>query len=510
MKTHDMVTAFLRLVRFDDADRVQQGLVSSGKSPTSYFKVWHMVRDPHKTHLWNGMSQRDAGADLLLLKARPSAVDLRAKRLETPRRPCHTPLAPSEVDGMLETLFTDYCFQNNRRGRFMTLGSLLRLLRDAQLLDNQLTTEDLLARVRDLGLGTSVPPGQVVKIPTVSALRSVLTALAHHFFPGHPEEALLEMLSAYVRPFCTQYVAGSVTDELMQEDVSALFTQHEAVLRHIFAHYATLLCSSFAYSNWDTVRRMNLVMSKDEFLLFLRNFNVPISKNEAVRIVRESNHDAEFPGTEPTDLLSYPHFVEALGRLAVALAAHLPRVLSDPAASVSALDVARRWIAGVPVREERRALQARLDARRERLAPHHPADRWGEETAGVEPRRGGGYASSADALLLASKRMAMLQDAVQAREWSMSSDLAALMTLDTAQREAALSSAVAAHCSPAYPLEVTVGDLGRFIAHDLETTVAEAGMLEAAESVVALPEELDRTATRTPGRSSGSLVHGVY
>ena len=225
-----------------------------------------------------------------------------------------------------------------------TLGfvGFVRLLRDARLLNNRLTTVDAAALHRRMARrGDGIPTtGDGLRDALVAAGRRALgEPIGRHRPPA--EEAVTDaaraahahaedyrnLLEAYVLPFCSSAALPKPDLDLCYAPVVvAGLTEHRQRLRQVFAHYATLgsLGVGVDRESWDYCMAGNCTMNIDEAVQFALNFDIIptlLTKGSFLELFREVERANDGDGL--ADCIAMPAFEELLVKLArkVAVAA---------------------------------------------------------------------------------------------------------------------------------------------------------------------------------------------
>ncbi|XRB24532.1 hypothetical protein RI054_39g143880 [Pseudoscourfieldia marina] len=255
-----------------------------------------------------------------------------------------------------------------------TLGLVgyIRLLRDARLLNNKLTTVDATDLFEKECRRCGKPPSE--GIPTsgqdlrhalvVAGRRALGEPIGRHHKP--PAECTTEqarrahtfaedwrnLLERNILPFC--HSAALPIPELdlcYSQDVLHLLGTHRQRLRQMFAHYATLGSVGVGVDkeSWDYCVASNCTMNIDEALQFALNFDIVpslISKNTYLEVFREVERGND--GDELHDRISMPAFEELLVKLSRRVMLESSRLVVDPHATVTEAAAARRILRCLP------------------------------------------------------------------------------------------------------------------------------------------------------------------
>ena len=124
-----------------------------------------------------------------------------------------------------------------------------------------------------------------------------------------------------------------VLESLLGRAALNAFRAHDASLRRVYAHYATLemYSASTKKITWRVIEATGATLNEDEFVCFLVNFDVVphlMSRDESLRVFREVEKENDGDGN--ANEMAFPAFVETLGRLGVAAFRNAAGVAQEP------------------------------------------------------------------------------------------------------------------------------------------------------------------------------------
>eukprot|EP00899_Mesostigma_viride_P005264 jgi/Mesvir1/14739/Mv05385-RA.2 len=148
-------------------------------------------------------------------------------------------LNPDEEEQVNRKVFAAYCTQGAQGGPRLLISRYHKLLRDAQMLDNAFTyshADKLLPKPPLAASGATTLPGV-----GFDEFKVVMDEASTFKFPKqHPRVARRSLIRQFLLPLLgAPKKADADEDELYSAEVVAAFAQHEAALQTIFTHYAT-------------------------------------------------------------------------------------------------------------------------------------------------------------------------------------------------------------------------------------------------------------------------------
>ena len=142
-----------------------------------------------------------------------------------------------------------------------------------------------------------------------------------------------------------------VLESLLGRAALNAFRAHDASLRRVYAHYATLemYSASTKKITWRVIEATGATLNEDEFVCFLVNFDVVphlMSRDESLRVFREVEKENDGDGN--ANEMAFPAFVETLGRLGVAAFRNAAPALRNPRADVAAVRCFKKLVSAAP------------------------------------------------------------------------------------------------------------------------------------------------------------------
>ena len=279
------------------------GRQSSGDDSTIYKK---MLAEK------NAVAKRQAERSRRLARMRRGTLDIDIEELEASLRVIFRAYAKyrvfkERVRFRRAPVFGTVPEEENGVYEIDTLG-WQRLVRDAGLLDNSLTANDLdeVFTAVDAGLirmnhaNADVRKRRAAQAAAYGDLRldfdEFCAVLKHSACLRYPEAkdedvAYVALLKNYILPNASraEIVPIPGLDELLSRAAMNEIRARDAMLKRIYAHYATLELYSATTQKitWRVVERLNATLNEDEFLMWLINFEVVphlMSKTEAMHV----------------------------------------------------------------------------------------------------------------------------------------------------------------------------------------------------------------------------------
>jgi hypothetical protein len=341
------------------------GRQSSGDDSTIYKK---MLAEK------NAVAKRQAERSRRLARMRRGTLDIDIEELEASLRVIFRAYAKyrvfkERVRFRRAPVFGTVPEEENGVYEIDTLG-WQRLVRDAGLLDNSLTANDLdeVFTAVDAGLirmnhaNADVRKRRAAQAAAYGDLRldfdEFCAVLKHSACLRYPEAkdedvAYVALLKNYILPNASraEIVPIPGLDELLSRAAMNEIRARDAMLKRIYAHYATLELYSATTQKitWRVVERLNATLNEDEFLMWLINFEVVphlMSKAEAMRVfcdVEEAN-DAD----EEVGEMLYPAFCELIGQLAITAFANAAPLLLNPLTDITSIVAVKKLVEGTP------------------------------------------------------------------------------------------------------------------------------------------------------------------
>ena len=142
-----------------------------------------------------------------------------------------------------------------------------------------------------------------------------------------------------------------VLESLLGRAALNAFRAHDASLRRVYAHYATLemYSASTKKITWRVIEATGATLNEDEFVCFLVNFDVVphlMSRDESLRVFREVEKENDGDGN--ANEMAFPAFVETLGRLGVAAFRNAAPTLRNPRADVATVRCFKKLVSAAP------------------------------------------------------------------------------------------------------------------------------------------------------------------
>ena len=155
-------------------------------------------------------------------------------------------------------------------------------------------------------------------------------------------------------PLVTKRIARDdqyVLESLLGRAALNAFRAHDASLRRVYAHYATLemYSASTKKITWRVIEATGATLNEDEFVCFLVNFDVVphlMSRDESLEVFREVEKENDGDGN--ANEMAFPAFVETLGRLGVAAFRNAAPTLRNPRADVCAVRCFKKLVSAAP------------------------------------------------------------------------------------------------------------------------------------------------------------------
>lgn len=240
----------------------------------------------------------------------------------------------------------------------ITCVGVVRMCRDTGILDNKmgyLEIDDIYEKRQQEALSKFATSSSTEKPPSehgldLQSFTKVLQSIAAVKFPEKRKEELMQaFVDAHIGPLGKNKGEPFEYEELLTRGNLQLWRTHEAMLRKIFAHYATLDYISANLVSWKGVKENNSTLNIDEFLMFMINFQVnPIllSRRQLIETLRfvDNHNDAD----ETVDALLFPALFECLARIAVSIVDNIPAKLADSRTTVTDLMAIRRFMSFLP------------------------------------------------------------------------------------------------------------------------------------------------------------------
>ena len=337
------------------------GRQSSGDDSTIYKK---MLAEK------NAVAKRQAERSRRLARMRRGTLDIDIEELEASLRVIFRAYAKyrvfkERVRFRRAPVFGTVPEEENGVYEIDTLG-WQRLVRDAGLLDNSLTANDLdeVFTAVDAGLirmnhaNADVRKRRAAQAAAYGDLRldfdEFCAVLKHSACLRYPEAkdedvAYVALLKNYILPNASraEIVPIPGLDELLSRAAMNEIRARDAMLKRIYAHYATLELYSATTQKitWRVGERLNATLNEDEFLMWLINFEVVphlMSKTEAMRVfcdVEEAN-DAD----EEVGEMLYPAFCELIGQLAITAFANAAPLLRNPLTDITSIVAVKKLV----------------------------------------------------------------------------------------------------------------------------------------------------------------------
>jgi len=349
------IDALLSYMDIEDGRTLKEKMERSGKPVymTEYQLQRKVVRSGMMEKMLNSARKSTAGSS-------------RAKR--SPRLRSNSVMGlPEGIQGneeALEHLFDSYsgvrgAVEAGEEVSTLSLNRFQKLVRDAQILDNHVTQalvelvflKVLRSNKSRINAGMSPRENEVllIRVPVDIFFLFLLPELASLKF-GTAANALPLLVSKHLLPLSEKVREGAdlstsfdTPEELLDHRVWKRIGEVDYQLRQIFHHYATLDFPDGGKSSHASVDLANRTLSHKEFAIFASNFDVSgtlLSKRQLHNIFIAANQGAF--SDEMFDRLSFPEFLESLGRIALLafpFGAHdLPATLIEGDNSVPALD----------------------------------------------------------------------------------------------------------------------------------------------------------------------------
>ena len=254
-----------------------------------------------------------------------------------------------------------------------TLG-FQRMIRDCGLLDNSLSVQDMDKIFVAVDAGETAAQQKVNKKKRAQRMREgehevgdlkinfeefgvAMRVVAKKRYPAaaNRDVAYRALMKNYVSPNALAYPKKMEPepdlDELLSRECVNAFTKHDAAMKRVYGHYATLNMTSATTKKitWATVVETGSTMNHDEFITFCINFEIVpqlLTKADALCVFNEVEAANDADGE--VDEMVYPAFVELLGQLALSAFANVPPILKNPRTDVSAIKACKRLIKPVP------------------------------------------------------------------------------------------------------------------------------------------------------------------
>jgi len=369
------VEAVLAYLELEDAKALRYKMQACGKLMDEAPLVRHVTRSGghmHDGHIHVG----NAHEDMRQLYERPTVDRAGTLFRRKKRKGRFRMLEGPELDKVLRRAFQLYSSGRHKRGRgdhYMEESGFLHCLRDCQVLDNKFTLHWAQGLVSKLAFRFTSADGKL----NIGDFEMLLRELSAFKFRKAPtlEDAYSMLLSMHIAPYVK---LATIPDEdlscLLQPEVLDVFARYEAGLKKVYAHYATLGLVSFHHSTWSAVQRANRCMLLDEFVTFLLNFEVLpalVNKHDVTEIFQESNHDIYFPEEQPLGYMTYPQFLECVGRCALHVIGNLESKIKSKMATVTELNAFKKLVTVMPAEGERVHFNNML-AQRRAAARHLP------------------------------------------------------------------------------------------------------------------------------------------
>ncbi|KAL0026668.1 hypothetical protein WJX79_002875 [Trebouxia sp. C0005] len=178
------------------------------------------------------------------------------------------------------------------------------------------------------------------------------------------DEAFRRLLCHWVLPHAQQGPSSSPSQGLFTPVSMDLVARHDAMLKKVFAWYASLP-SLAGKASWEQFRHTQKGMLAGHLILLLTDFKVipgMLSVRQVTGLLQQYN--AEAPAQD--GVLQYPHLLDMLSRCAVLLRQQVQRKLSGPWVNITELNSLKRYLKleSLPSIQEAYALQD---------SPHHVA-----------------------------------------------------------------------------------------------------------------------------------------
>eukprot|EP00899_Mesostigma_viride_P005267 jgi/Mesvir1/14741/Mv05385-RA.3 len=254
-------------------------------------------------------------------------------------------LNPDEEEQVNRKVFAAYCTQGAQGGPRLLISRYHKLLRDAQMLDNAFTyshADKLLPKPPLAASGATTLPGV-----GFDEFKVVMDEASTFKFPKqHPRVARRSLIRQFLLPLLgAPKKADADEDELYSAEVVAAFAQHEAALQTIFTHYATFDMLNAGKITWKAVEASNRSLNIHGLTYFTINFLfMPdlLSKPDVEALFASANVDGV--ADRYNEELSFPTFLEVLGRLSLLAVTRMQERLLTASSTVSQMYASERLL----------------------------------------------------------------------------------------------------------------------------------------------------------------------
>eukprot|EP00798_Chlamydomonas_sp_ICE-L_P015223 gene15223-21303_t len=355
-KASPKIEALISYLTLDDTTHVETCLGKMGKSPECL-----MVRpEGGPSAVLFGTIDCSARANGLSRAAKANAKKLSAaeKQLED--------LSPETIMEQVQIVFELYCDKNVmvRTGlKEIDAFGFIRMLRDAGLLDNQLTIVQ--ADMIFCGEAKAAKDRRDLHRDYEEFL-SLLKSIANWRYPPPPlpigapletpadkeakgEEALLAICKVILIPMLNKItVEVKNIDAIYTREVLDVMRRHDYELLRVFSWYATLDEKDRQKRvAWEYVRQEGLTVGRSELMLMMLNFNVlPVLVNKADALeVMVKQRQVGHATMRGAGTMSQPSAMETLAALGIFLADHMVNRLRQETLSTEQLRPYKKYAA---------------------------------------------------------------------------------------------------------------------------------------------------------------------
>eukprot|EP00744_Colponema_vietnamica_P002318 GILI01003664.1.p2 GENE.GILI01003664.1~~GILI01003664.1.p2 ORF type:complete len:459 (-),score=154.54 GILI01003664.1:160-1536(-) len=232
-----------------------------------------------------------------------------------------------EQEEELRSIFSFYCsYGDALNTEMMSAAKWYKLMRECKLIGDNLSYADVDIIFKEVLVGTQAE----VRI-NYDQFRRALGMLSVKLYPDEaPVAAFQKLFLTHIIPYASRAPPDTVADQLIDPDVLLVFDKYRKPLRQIFAFYAGFRVEVRSSPKKDPmgermasddVRRANNSISFKQLIQFAKTFRLfpdMLNKAEMSRCFTASSLV-----NSASDELTYPEWLECLGRMAiVALSKH--------------------------------------------------------------------------------------------------------------------------------------------------------------------------------------------
>ena len=358
MESWERVETFMRFMEVESAKSVQKILRRIGKQHGD-------VRSSLGSELVAGANLVRGGNTLAFMPGLTDAKLASMGRKEgTPliseqRKSLLVPVASTAGRKPAREVVLDDVFQNYADPAYQEMqgSGFARFIQDIRILDNTFRFGDISVVFATYEQSLSVRDNRMNPVEWRKAIHDV----AMRKFPGAGSDAkAFDLLyEKHIEPYAKRNARGNQEADPLKAQLDdpklwEVFDRHEGAFQQIFLHYCSLGGSKHEKTiakSWKNAEKYNASMDLEEWVCLLMNIGVVpglLSKLQCIEaFVRANTGDV---ADDDTDEMSFPEFIEAVGRIALMSTEAAEKKLVSRHSNLTETAPAKRLLALVPER----------------------------------------------------------------------------------------------------------------------------------------------------------------